>query len=228
MGIVGVLVDGRPAAGPSQCVQPGLGVVVVKDRQLQRVLFEWIGFSQDLPSPIGVHHVEVSLPDHDCFVRQSDHPLDVIDVGLFGELEDRHIPAFWLSELKGELVDQDPVTLEDWQILDVVLVSTVGAVRRRDTGSGFVPVVLQFLAGSHRVIVSTGLAINVLVPAIKCRGHRPGGNHESLGLEGLEDKSQDEGDRKRLDRLAPPTAAFRLVPGQQVRGATRDRGLHLR
>ena len=57
-------------------------------------------------------------------------------------------------------------------------------------------------ATAHPVVAATRRTLQILVTSHQRWGHRSGGDHEGLRLEGSEEECQREGDDDRLDRLA--------------------------
>ena len=154
---------------------------------------------------------DVAPGDKQRLSRQSHEPLDVVGLGVFGILEDHYVPPSRFGEVVGELVDEDPVTVERW-IPRIGLarphgqrhfVAAVEAPRFRhepigtDAAGGLVPL----LTGPDPKLGAARGAGEILVATHERGRHRPGWNHEGLRLEGPEEEGEREGDDDRFDRL---------------------------
>ena len=78
-----------------------------------------VGFAGDLfgAGRLIVHQLgrkNITVTDGKPFTWQTDQPLDVICLGIFGILKDDDIPALRRIEIVEELVDQNPITRIEW------------------------------------------------------------------------------------------------------------------
>ena len=149
---------------------------------------------------------QISTPDAEVLAPQADEPLDVVDLGFLGILEDDHVPELGLplrggqGQVVKELVDEDPVPLEARRVLDNRRCAAVLAGARHDAAQR--AGAFHFFRRVDRVVQAALWAGDFLVAAHQGRGHRAGWNHERLSLETADQEGQDQSDHDLLDQLA--------------------------
>ena len=196
------LLHRSPSFRPSLSEQVNRWFPVVVNQLLQHFLFVRILFSKDFKRILVVlPRVDIAARNPDCLARQSHKPLDVVLLHIFRIAEDNHVPSVGVADLIGKFVDQNPIPLEDRQVANFIVVSTVRTNRFVKTPHQ-ITVVVQFIAGSDFVFVVTLFTDNILVASEQCRCHRPRRNDERFGHERAEEQCEDEGKRDRFERFA--------------------------
>src|SRR3984957_1707909 len=128
-------------------------MVVVVNGQLQDTLLVRIGLAENLGSLVA-DAVHIPLADLDRFMRKADAALDVIDLWLFGVLEDDNVESMGVLDLERELRDENPVPFKHRDVIDLVLAQSIAAIgtdcrrnaRARDHGVRFA---LNLVAGPN-------------------------------------------------------------------------------
>ena len=153
-------------------------------------------------------------------------PLDVADLGLLRQLEDRDVPPLQMDlgrpveegQRHALLHDVDPVPRETGRVGDRRLIAAILARPPGDpwTGAAAGAVRLGLAVGVDCVHIATFRAGDFLVPSHQGGCHRAGRDHEALGLDAPEQEPQEH-DHERLDRL-PPAAQPRIAgrPGRLI------------
>ncbi len=229
----------RPAAGlrgrPSQPAripaQRCRAMAIVVDRHLHGLLVHQRPERPfELGRPVLWLDPDVPFLDPQHFIGHPHQPLDVADLRLLGELEDRHVPPIETDpphpgeewERDPVLHDVDPVAREARRVADGRLEPAVLAGppldprARARVGRDRLDLAVRV----DRVHVPAFRARDLLVTAHQGRRHRAGRDHEPFRLEAPDQEGQED-HHKRLDRLAPaPTlqvASGRAFPPPRSR-----------
>ena len=186
---------------------------VIVNQQLDFALLFEICFALNGPwIRFGTPCVDISLANSDGFSGKTYESFDVVDVGFFRVFEHDDI----VTVVGGNLfIDDDSVPVEHGGIKHFILVSTVRADRLANAvvGQKLSAVLIDFLAGTDRVIQAAAAAGDFFVSTVQSWCHRACRDHKRLGFEGFEDESEDERDDDRFDGFSQPFfAGDRLFP----------------
>ena len=206
---VGIGDLGTPAGGPGVVENLFLHVVVVVHRLHHRADLDG-RLAGDVPAFLALAaHEDVALADADRLVGQAHDSLDEVGFRSPGIVEDGHVETIRLAEGVGELAHENAVSFVGaLRGLDAVVDHPHRVAAHRagagddDLAAGAVGAGVDLVAGADLERILALPADDVLVPAHQGGGHRAGGNHKGLGLEGAEEKGEHKGDHHRLDHLA--------------------------
>ena len=216
-----------PPRGPAIFGDPRHIVVIEHRLQHGQQLIRRL--ARDLERFLVAADPQIAMLNADRFPGQTDQPFNKIRprIGLrpvAGKLEHDHVPPLGFGEIVSELAHQNAIAA----VRGIRLVLRIAGPQQRRiaahrTGARHGlksrslrrPVGGYLVTRADLIIAPARRAIEIFMAPHQRRGHRPGGDHERLGLERAEQERQDEGDHDRLDRLAHGRRRGQM-PGNEI------------